>query len=207
MQLAANFTYWKQAPCPRGLIRGVTQQVRTEKATNSFCRGLMGQWGPSNEGCTAAADGWKIRLNCLLKFFFLSKTYLASFMPGTPQSHFTIRCKNYIIHSTTHRQRIQNEPNHSLQPSPFILCSAKQNTAAPPGQLWAPLLLCRGSLLTFWFVLGSFISIANGRDSSGLKAAALTGVSVTGSKLSAVQMKDARWMTPGGGPSANGSHG
>lgn len=90
---------------------------------------------------------------------------------------------------------------------PLILASVKQNAATPPGRLWAQFLLCRGSLLSFWFVIGSFISIANGGVSPSFKAATLTGVTVTGSKLGAVKMKDGWRMTPDGGLAANGRHG
>lgn len=134
--------------------------------------------------------------------FFLLSVFVDGIMPGT-----SVRRKNYIIHSTTHGQRIQNEAQNLIATQPLSLSSAKQNAAAPPGQLWALFLLCRGSLSSFWFVLGSFISIANGRVSSSFKAATLTGVTVTGSKLSAVKMKDARRMTPNGGLSGNCSHG
>jgi len=57
------------------------------------------------------------------------------------------------------------------------------------------------------FVLGAFISIANGGVGYSRKAAALTGVTVTGSKLRAVSMKDAPGMTSDGVPGGSCSRG
>lgn len=145
MQLAANFTYWKQAPCPQGLISGATQQVGMEKATSSFCSSLTRQWGPGNEGCTAAADGWKICLNYLLEFFSQPNVFSifhAWYLKATLQQD----AKNDTIHSTTHRQRIQNEANHSLQPSP----------SSSPAQNKTPLLRPGSSGHYFCFAEGRF---------------------------------------------------
>lgn len=133
MQLAANFTYWKQTLCPQGLISGATQHVGMEKATSSLCSSLIRQWGPSNEGCTAAADGWKICLSCLLIFFFSpSNTYLASFMPGTSKPLYNKMQKWF---NSQHHTQAENSKwsKPLIATQPFILSSTKQNTSAPPG--------------------------------------------------------------------------
>lgn len=132
MQLAANLTFWKQAPCPRGLISGATPQVGMEKATSSFCSSLIRQWGPSNEGCTAAADGWKTCLSCLLNFFsFPSEAYLASFMPGTSKPLYNKMQKWY---NSQHHTRAENskwsKPLIATQPLILLQLKTKHHCSA-----------------------------------------------------------------------------